>query len=221
MGIKLTLDVLAPDDILRDYGAAALLRWERSAIAAGPFVEQGTKVIELAKYQYEINDATGVATDHYRTRYSAAAGAPFSSYGPTFSPGSPTSYADLDDLLLTMRQTVTDTRWLANANKRLVETTTDLIREIGYSFFKGATETWRVHGKGDRRLHLHEGIVSLDLVEIQLTTGGSFVTLDAGDYYLEGRPARITSGRANPSSTSCSSRTRPTGRSPPSIAACA
>lgn len=188
MSINLQIPVLNPADILDGYGAGALIRIERAATEAGAYAEILTEPLVATDFLYEVWDAGGVSTSWYRTRYSNSANTAQSEYGDPFSPGQPASYASVDDLLLAMRQNISDSRFLANAQVRLEETTRDLIREIGYSFFRTPEETHRYHGTGDHRLHVHEGIVSLTTVEMQLTPGGSFVALDPTDYYLEGQP---------------------------------
>lgn len=96
-------------------------------------------------------------------------------------------YASLDDLLLTMGQTTSDTRFHANALVRLEEASRDIDRAIGRSY-EQVTEARIVHGDGSGVLHVHGGIVSLDTVEVRTATGGAWETLQVEDtgWYLEG-----------------------------------
>lgn len=184
------VSVLAPDDVLRDYGAGALIRLERSATSTGAYAEVATKAIVTETYSYEIFDSAGATTDYYRVRYSTATptlAIHYSAYEPVFSPSAPTSYATLDELLITMGQSTSDTRFLATAERRLVEATRDLDREIGYSALR-TTGTRIVHGDGTGTLHVHGGIVSLTGIDIRLSTGAAWTPLQAQDtgWYLEG-----------------------------------
>ncbi len=186
----LRVTVLDPADVLRDYGAGALIRLERSATVDGLYAEIDTEPVVASTYSYELFDAAGASTDWYRVRYSTATptlASHYSGYGTSFSPGSPDAYATLDDLLLTMGQTVDDTRFRANAERRLREATLDLDREIGYSALR-TTGSIIAHGRGGSVLHVHRGIVSLTGIDIRLSTGAAWTALQAQDtgWYLEG-----------------------------------
>lgn len=184
------VSVLAPDDILRDFGAGALIRLERAATVDGAYAEIDTDAVVAGTYSYELFDGDGASNDWYRVRYSTAAptlAAHYSAYGDPFSPGSPEAYATLDDLLLTMGQPVSDTRFLANAERRLREATLDLDREIGYTALR-TTGSIIINGRGGSVLHVHRGIVSLSAVDIRLSTGGAWTGLGVQDtgWFLEG-----------------------------------
>lgn len=195
MAAKLTIDLDAPADALSGYSAGAILRVQSSATEGGVYANLTTIPIVATTFSYEYWDNAGDTTTWYRWRIENAGATetgewsdPFQGQDPAVDTHPSGSYADLDDLLLTVRQTVTDQRWLARARRVLVETTRDLIREVGYSHFRSGTETRYYHGDATGRLHIHEGIVSLATAEIQLSTGSTWTTLDAGDYFLEGRP---------------------------------
>lgn len=196
MAVKVEIELDAPDDALRDFGAGALLRVERAASKDGVYAELGTVAIVAATFTYEYFHSSGVVTDWYRWRVSNALNTVQSGYAAPFqgrdtgqsSPASD-SYATLDDLLLTHRQAVTDTRVLNRYAQVLRETTRDLIRELGdVDFFRhpqAGTEQRILHGAGGDVLHVHEGIVDLSTVEIRTEFGGSWIALDAADYSLE------------------------------------
>jgi hypothetical protein len=196
MAAKVTIALDAPADALAGYSAGAVMRLQSSATEGGVYANLTTIAIAATTFSYEYWDNAGDTTTWYRWRIENAGGTetgeysdPFQGVDPAVDSHASGSYADVDDVLIAMRQNITDTRWLANLQKRLVETTRDLTRELGgYTFFRSGTETRRYHGKGRHRLHVHEGIVSASLVEIQPTTGGSWVELESDDWYLEGYP---------------------------------
>lgn len=185
------ISVLAPDDVLRDYGAGALIRLERAATEAGVYSEVATQAVVASTYSYEINDTTSsLTTDWYRYRFSTAlpvAQGDYSAYTDPQSPSEPQAYASLDDLLVTMGQPTADTRFMANAERRLIEATLDIDREIGYSALR-TTGTRILHGDGTGLLHVHGGIVSLSAIDIRLSTGAAWTALQMQDtgWYLEG-----------------------------------
>ena len=88
------------------------------------------------------------------------------------------AYATVDDLLLTMRQTVTDTAWLARARQALIEASRDLDREIGWSELR-TTGTKLYDAKGGSSLIVPEGIASLTSIDIRLSTGAVWTALQA------------------------------------------
>jgi hypothetical protein len=195
VGVKIQVGLDAPDDALRDYGAGALIRVERAAAEDGVYAEIGTVAIVAATFAYEYFDATGSTTHWYRWRVSNALNTVQSGYqsglrgtdtGQESLPSS--SYATLDEMLLTHRQSVTDTRVLNRYEKVLREVTRDLIREVGYDFFRhpqSGTETRTYHADGSNLLHVHEGIVELAGVEIRTETNGTWIPLDVGSWFLE------------------------------------
>jgi hypothetical protein len=195
MGIPVRVTVLAPDDVLRDYGAGALIRLERADTQSGSYAEVETEPVVPRTYSYEIFDEGGANSSWYRVRYSTATPAvpdDYSAYGDPFSLSQPQAYASLDDLLITMRQDG-DSRFAANAERRLVEAARSLDREIGFGVSPGIERTVVFDGDGSDRIHIHGGFVSVSLVEIRLTAGGDWVPLEAEGtgWILEGEPGEI------------------------------
>lgn len=188
MGQLVRVRVPAPDDVIRDYGAGALIDLERSTTEAGAYASVTTKLVVTETYSYEINDPAGTTSSWYRSRFRNAAGTVFSEYGRPWSYSAPRAYASLDDLMMTMSQTLDDTRLLANAEQRLEDAAIALDREIGYTALR-STGTFILHGTKGSVLHVHRGIISLSSVEIRLETGGAWIALQAQDtgWYLEGR----------------------------------
>lgn len=177
-----------PDDLLRDYGAGALIRLERAATEAGAYAEVDTEALVAATYSYEIWDPTGASTSWYRYRISNALNTVQGPYSDPASPDAPEAYATLDDLLLTYSQGTSDTRLLARYERALREATLDLDREIGYTALR-ETGTFLFHGDRTGVLHVHRGIVSLDSIDIRLSTGAAWTPLQVQDtgWFLEGQ----------------------------------
>lgn len=202
MGVPVRVTVLAPDDVLRDYGAGAVIRLERADTQSGSYTEVDTEAIVTRTYSYEIFDEAGAASSWYRVRYSTATPAvadDYSAYGDPFSLSQPQAYASLDDLLITMRQDG-DSRFAANAERRLVEAARSLDREVGYSVLPGIERTVTFDADGSGRLHIHGGFVSVSLVEIRLTWDGAWIPLDGEGtgWILEGEPGEIPPADGEP-----------------------
>lgn len=198
MAVRLQITVPAPDDILDGYGAGALGRVERSTTEAGVYAEVLTFPVD-EKLLYEIWDTTGLTTSWYKVRYSGTdtptPATNFSTYGDPFTPGQPETYASLDDLLLSLPDHATDTKFLADAQQRLIEAARDIDAEVGYSALRTpytGTEERVFDSDGGGRLHIHEGIAQLDKVEILDARGGDWIEIDSGDYYLEAEPGVLT-----------------------------
>jgi len=192
MAILLRITVPNPDDILAGDGACALIRIERSATEAGPYVEIDTELVVAATFLYEVWDPDGSATSWYRTRYSNAANTEQSEYGDAFSPGAPDTYATLDQLLLRIPGKVPDTSTarLARMQDALLEATDRLIEEIGgVSFFRspssGEDEVRLFEVGHDGIVHVHEGVISIAACRIRRTRTGDWEDVDVDDLQLE------------------------------------
>lgn len=176
-------------------GAGALLRLERGDAELGPFTEFATLALSAQVNVYDIWDPSGDEDSWYRARTSEADGSNPTAYSDPFGAG-PQSYASRTDLLRTVRQTTADARFLDRATEVLAETTRDLIREIGYSFFRSplaGTEDVVFDGSGKRLLHVHGtaprvGVVSVGSVQIRYRSTDAWTILDATDWRLEGEP---------------------------------
>lgn len=198
MAAKLTIALEAPADVLTGYSTGALLRVQSAATEAGVYADLTTIAVVATAFSYEYWDNVGDTTTWYRWRAENAGGTETGEYSDPFQGTDPAlpaprsgAYADVDDLLLQVRQSVTDSRWLANAQVRLVEASRDLERALGgYTFFRGVSQAIRAHGTGGGTLHIHQGLVSLATVEIQEVTGGSWIALASADWYLEGLPGQ-------------------------------
>jgi hypothetical protein len=108
----------------------------------------------------------------------------------------PTSFASFEQLLLTYRNpdAITgDAALEARCRDALDEATADLIREIGWDYFPHASTTWIEPGEQGPTLHLHAGVVSLTLVEIDETGAGTYTALTAADWYLA--PVKLPTAR--------------------------
>lgn len=195
MAVILRVTVDAPDDRLAEYGAGALIRYERAPAIDGVYAELFTQAIEPNVFSYEKADPSGTLSSWYRTRYSDVALTSASTYSDPFAPSEPPAYANLDDFLLGIQAT-RDTRFLASAERRLVEATEEIDNELeevgGHSFFRvprTGTTSIVVNGLGGDLLHVHRGIVELTSVDIRTEWNGSWNALDpAAGWALEGNP---------------------------------
>jgi hypothetical protein len=196
--VLLRVDVLAPDDILRDYGPGALLRWERGDAVGGPFVEQGTQAVVTGKYQHEINDPTGTNAHYYRTRFSDSIPSFYSPYSNIFRGGVPDTYATVDETLLGFESNISgDTKKVARLTMCLQTATRELTRDTGFSFFRSppvsGTEVRYVDGDGSNKVHVHAGIIPGSITEIAIagSYGDVYQVIGATDYLTE---PQVTSG---------------------------
>jgi hypothetical protein len=192
MSILLRLTVPNPDDILTGYGAGALIRIERAATEAGAYAEVDTEAVVATSFLYEVWDAAGLDTSWYRTRYSNALNTAQSEYGDSFSPGTPTAYATIDQLLVRLPQQPpsTSTARLARMQNALLEATDRLTEELGgVSFFRspasGADEVRLFEVGIDGVVHVHEGVISIAACRIRRTRTGDFEDVDIDDLQLE------------------------------------
>lgn len=176
-------------------GAGALLRLERASSEAGTYAEFATVALASSVNVYDVWDPSGDQTSWYKVRFSKADGTSPTSYSAAFQAGEQ-AYASRTDLLRTMRMTTTDARFLDRATDVLAETTRDLIREVGLSYFRSplaGTEDVIFDGPGGRLLHVHGlaprvGVVSVTTVNIRNRVTDSWTALDAADWRLEGEP---------------------------------
>ena len=195
---KITVTVANPADILAvgAFGAGALIRWESAATSSGTWTEGGTVPIVSGTTVYAIWDGSGSAGTWYRTRYSDSGGTLFSDYSAPFSPSM--NYATLDDVLATFETPIADPRTLARFAGLLTTATNQVIEACGHrDYFRhpatGVT-TWEVDGDGSDTLHIHEGLVRLDLLELSFDGGRTFVPVNGlpgslsvpSDYVLRG-----------------------------------
>lgn len=100
-----------------------------------------------------------------------------------------TTYADVDDVLVTRRQASKDGPYLAAVGRHLEDVTAELVEAIGYSFLRQpetGTETWLATGTGCGVLHVHEGLAALTTVEIRASLADAWVELDADYWTTEG-----------------------------------
>lgn len=190
MGVLVRVTVPAPDDILRDLGAGALIHFERSATETGAYADTGlTKAVVTDTYSYEVFDPNGVESSWYRTWYTTSAGTTPSNRSDAFSPSKPLAYASLDDLLLVVpRPSDRSTDKIAHMEQTLIDARELIDTEIGVDFLRHPAtgdETWIVDGKGGSLLHVHAGIISLAGVEVRDYMSAAWQTVDPLDWLLE------------------------------------
>lgn len=198
MAAKVTIALDAPTDVLAGYSAGALIRVQSSATEDGVYANLTTIAVVAGTYTYEYWDNAGDTTTWYQWRLENAGGTetgeysePFQGVDPATSGPTSGAYADIDDLLLQMRQSISDSRWLGNAQRRLVEASRELEKALGgYTFFPGSAATIRINGTGTCGFHFHRGLVSLEGVEFQQVAGGDWIALEDTEWFLEGMPGQ-------------------------------
>lgn len=189
VNVRLRKFVPNPSDIIVGYGATPKLRFERSATQGGAFAEITTINVTATLFAYEYWYAAGLLTDWFRTRFSDSGGTSFSSYDTPWSPSEPTAYATLEDVIPLFETRPSDKR-LARLEQLLTIATGQVIDECGhrdYFMHPGSgTATWTADGNGSSILHLHDGFVSVSLVEQSFDGGTTYVTVPSTDYMLRG-----------------------------------
>lgn len=182
------------------FGAGALIRIERADVdglgVLGAYAEVHTLAIVATALQYQWWDAAGLATSSYRWRISNAGGTTLSPYSDPFAGTNPAgalvpprTYATLDQVLALFETAPSISRQRRLA--ALLGTVTDeIIGEFdGRDYFQHpatGTETWYADGRGDRVLHLHDGLISLTTLEISLDLGQTFSVVPNTEYWLFG-----------------------------------
>lgn len=185
------------------FGAGALIRIESASAVGGPFTEIGTIAVTTTQVQpFTYWDSAGAASSWYRWRVSNSGNTVFSPYSAAFQGTSPTdvassdSYATLGDLM-PLFKTKPGASQYARLNALLRTATAEIIEELtGRDYFRhpaSGTESWYVdlatlrrRGEDPSIAHVHDGIVSIDTLELSDDGGSTFSTITAGDYYLRG-----------------------------------
>lgn len=178
------------------FGAGALIRIESGPTNSGSWTEVQTLPVVATQVQYQWWDTVGIGTTWYRWRVSNAGNTTDSPYSVAFqgtNPAAfapPVSYATMDDVLATFETPITDARKLRRLASLLGTATSQVIEACGHrDYFQHpatGTATWTMDGDGGDTLHLHEGLVSLSLLELSFNGGLTFVPVDAADYVLRG-----------------------------------
>lgn len=179
------------------FGAGAVVRVERSSSLGGTYVEVGTAPLVANTLVVEFDDATGADGDWYRTRYSKATPATAPDYSPYSAEwqftSAPSAYATVEDF--------TDTYEVAPLAGRvrriasvLEEASAQLTAAIGWDFYRhpassGTEQRTLDVRRSTSRLCVHEGIVSLSLVEYRGGPSDSWTGLTTSDWYLDPRTA--------------------------------
>lgn len=189
--LHLQVSVTNPAELLAAgaYGPGALLRWESSPTGTGSWTEGGTAALAADATLYDVWDPAGAVGTWYRTRVSNAANTVDSDYSAAFQGGVPTRYAELDDLL-PLFETAPLPRRYGRLLSLLDTATRQVVEECGgRDYFRKpatGTATWLANGNGTATLHVHEGLVQLDLLELSFDGGRTYVTVAATDYILVG-----------------------------------
>ncbi|MHB8459114.1 MAG: hypothetical protein ACYDAK_05320 [Candidatus Limnocylindrales bacterium] len=188
------------------FGAGALIRLESGPAETGPFAEITTIAVVGTTVEYTFWDTAGDNTTWYRWRVSksdATLPSPYSDPFPGTSPTAnvlPTSYADLGRLLTLFSKAARPTtpEKLTRLSELLSVATDQVIQECGgRDYFRHpatGTAVWTLDGDGSDVLHIHEGLVSLTLLELSFDGGFTFVPVNGpagmpavrSDYLLTG-----------------------------------
>lgn len=188
MSNVLRLYVENPDDILNagHSGAGAVIQLQRDTVEAfSTPVDVSTTAIVSGTRSYTVFDSVGTSATWYRTRYETAAGQGTSDWSAAFQVGT-TGYCDLDDVKQRLDRTAdtTDDELFAE----YIDEATDSIKGyLGLDLIDTATShTYDGYDavRNRRCLLVPRGVRSLTSLEVAATTGASFSTVTAGDYFL-------------------------------------
>lgn len=98
-----------------------------------------------------------------------------------------TAFATVDDLNALFETEPTGDRLSARLESLLEIAADELRGELRHDYLRNPTSgerTWLAAGEGGCVLHLHDGVISLSLVEISLDRGQTFVALEETDWTL-------------------------------------
>jgi hypothetical protein len=196
MSVVVRVYVENPDEILNagHSGAGAIVQLQSSATEAGVFADVATAAIVTLIRAYTIYDAAGTATTWYRTRYETSAGVATSDWSAAFQVGAG-GYCSLDDVKQRLERTTNETDELF---AEYIDEATDYIRGyIGRDLIDtGLIYTFDGYDavRGGRCLLIPRGVRSLSLVETAATTGASFSTVAATDWFLRPNAQERTPG---------------------------
>lgn len=178
------------------FGAGALIRIERSPDNIAAYAEVTTLAIVAATQLYTYWDPTGIETSWFRWRISDAGNTVQSPYSDPFQGTSPTnavlpnSYAQIQSLLKHFETKPSKPDKLARLSDLLVLATAQVIEQCGHrDYFRhptSGTTTWVLDGNGSGVLHVHEGLISVSLLELSFDGGLTYVPVTASDYVLRG-----------------------------------
>jgi hypothetical protein len=182
------------------FDAGALISIERADLtgdppALGDYAEVHTLAVVADQLQYGWWDPDGLATSSYRWRATDAGESIFSPYSATFAGTNPAgailskSYATLDQALTLYEQRPPASRIRRLADALGVATSELIVLFEGRDYFRHpaqGVDIWlasEVDVDG-LILHVHEGIVALDKLELRGDRGASWT--ETTDYVLRG-----------------------------------
>lgn len=178
------------------FGAGALIRIERATSSTGTYAEVDTIAVVSTTVQYTWWDSTGSASSWYRWRVSDSGNTLDSDYSAPFQGTNPAasvsalSYASLGDMLGVFETAPTKPAKLVRLNSLLVTATAQVIEACAHrDYFRhpvSGSATWLVDGDGSDIIHVHEGLVALDTLELSFDGGLTYVPVTATDYVLRG-----------------------------------
>ena len=100
------------------------------------------------------------------------------------------SYATIDQVLALFETPPSKASRIARLTDLLTTATQQVIEECGGRDYlphpASGTAVWIADGNGSDILHIHEGLISLALLELSFDGGRTYVPVDAADYMLLG-----------------------------------
>lgn len=201
--IRADIWIADPDGLLAAgaFDEGALIRLERSDDDGETYAEITTLGVVSGVVQYQFWDTDGDETSLYRWRVSDASDTLHSPYSDPFAGTNPAaaiapvSYASLDYTLGLYESGAPSGARLARLGTLLGVATDQLVDELrGRDYFRHpatGTATWTLDVLRDTDvLHLHDGLISLSLLEVSTDGGVTYEEVDAADYVLRGQNPR-------------------------------
>lgn len=182
------------------YGAGALIQIQSSATELGAYADISgagstpTVALVASTFSYTGYDPAGTSSTWYRTRYKNVAGSIVSDWSAVFQVGAEGAglIASLYDLKQLLGGDFTDTSQDENLLEWLRQVTTWLVSQVGRKLLPdpaSGTTTYRFHTRMGRVLRLPMGIRSITTLGIatedQPSSGGTYTTATAADYYID------------------------------------
>lgn len=198
--LKVTVE--NPDEILNPgaYDVSALIRLQTSATQAGTFADvTGTGAtptinVVATTLTYTGYDPAGTSSSWYRTRFENLAGTRLSDWATAFqvAPEGSGLIASIYDLKQKLGIVYTDISQDENLLEWLRQATDYIHGRVGRIFTPDPTTVYLLDGYAARRnhhvLYVPNGIRTLTLLEIALTTNGTFVSIPLSDIFLGPNP---------------------------------
>lgn len=190
--ILVTLTCPNPDEILAGYGAGSLMRLERAAAEAGPYVEITTVAIVTGQTAYPYHDHAGDTGDWYRIRYSDSTNVDLSDYGDPFQGGVSAGLCELAEVRARIdpsdASNTGNDAWLS----ALIGAVTEEIHGLTHRYFlpdpATGDGTFYFNGNATPTLWVPRGIRTVTTLSVAPYTGAAYEALTTSDYFLQPEP---------------------------------